>query len=339
MADETSDHFDRIDYEKRVEKLGEQDKGWPAVLAARSALRVLPLIATLQPKTEGEPEISRSAFGFWKPEERLKHLTAIFFPPVFVLKMVVEKESPGLKSIDAARAARAASEACSAADRAYVADRAYGAYAADVADTAAAASIAYTSADVAVAAYKAAAAASAVYTAVVDYAIAADVYAADAIAAALKDLELAESHQSLSDLIDLPLWQGRPIPEAFQRHYSDVFVPAVDQLIHQSEDKKSSSALKHMQAIYEHLLAGSKGDVIHKTVYEPSEVISSETKRNPENHLGEERQGLVDGLVKYLKHEDNSGHLTIGLLGNWGSGKTRVLDLLKDQLEKKIHLF
>ncbi len=46
------------------------------------------------------------------------------------------------------------------------------------------------------------------------------------------------------------------------------------------------------------------------------------------------RQKLVNALAINLAHATNHHHRTLGLLGEWGSGKTTVLQLLKDELKQ-----
>lgn len=46
------------------------------------------------------------------------------------------------------------------------------------------------------------------------------------------------------------------------------------------------------------------------------------------------RQKLVDALAINLTHSTNKHHRAIGLLGEWGSGKSTVLKLLKEKLQK-----
>lgn len=41
---------------------------------------------------------------------------------------------------------------------------------------------------------------------------------------------------------------------------------------------------------------------------------------------------MVSALQALFSHKNNINHLTIGLLGYWGSGKTRILNLLKERL-------
>jgi hypothetical protein len=64
---------------------------------------------------------------------------------------------------------------------------------------------------------------------------------------------------------------------------------------------------------------------------DPTDTISPETLRSQkEDFLG--RSKLVAGLARILSSNENKGHLTVGLFGHWGSGKTRVIDLLRNEL-------
>lgn len=72
-------------------------------------------------------------------------------------------------------------------------------------------------------------------------------------------------------------------------------------------------------------------DSVEKAVFEPG------TKQHAENiahtdHLNREK--LVSTLARFLTAEENSHHQTIGLLGNWGVGKSSVVALLKKQILK-----
>lgn len=64
---------------------------------------------------------------------------------------------------------------------------------------------------------------------------------------------------------------------------------------------------------------------------------SSTNQSHPENPATTDklsRQKLVNSLAINLTHSTNKHHRAIGLLGEWGSGKSTVLKLLKDELKK-----
>lgn len=52
-----------------------------------------------------------------------------------------------------------------------------------------------------------------------------------------------------------------------------------------------------------------------------------------EDHLG--RKALVDALAALLAHPASGGKLTIGLLGHWGAGKSSVLKMLEEALDRR----
>ncbi|RZM80749.1 hypothetical protein C3B51_11835 [Pseudoalteromonas rubra] len=67
--------------------------------------------------------------------------------------------------------------------------------------------------------------------------------------------------------------------------------------------------------------------------YQTVSAVSPELANLNEDYL--QRAHLVDGLGSLLQDKSNKEHLTIGLLGHWGAGKSRVIALLKDKLSRQ----
>lgn len=70
---------------------------------------------------------------------------------------------------------------------------------------------------------------------------------------------------------------------------------------------------------------------VSKTEYRPSNTFASEQPSNVD-HLG--RVKVCAALAAVLADPKNHGHQTIGLLGDWGSGKSTWINLLTGQLQK-----
>ena len=116
------------------------------------------------------------------------------------------------------------------------------------------------------------------------------------------------------------------MPEATQTLCRDRFIPAINQLIEQTPKPEAQQALQKIIDYYQAIIEDSS------TVYQARDNWLPESGGKGDQL---DRTRLVEGLADILSAEDNHGHLTIGLLGHWGSGKTRVLDLLKDNLKTK----
>lgn len=63
----------------------------------------------------------------------------------------------------------------------------------------------------------------------------------------------------------------------------------------------------------------------------PSNTLATENPSD-EDHLG--RENIYTALAAILADPNNNGHQTIGLLGDWGSGKSTWINLLEAQLDK-----
>jgi hypothetical protein len=88
-------------------------------------------------------------------------------------------------------------------------------------------------------------------------------------------------------------------------------------------------ALNHLIEFYATLIRDSENASTAKT--KATDSVSPETIRDATvDHLG--RHQLVNGIASIFTAKENKGHLTVGLFGHWGSGKTRVIDLLRHRL-------
>jgi len=71
---------------------------------------------------------------------------------------------------------------------------------------------------------------------------------------------------------------------------------------------------------------------ILQTIQYTASLQQSGEATSKEDHL--DRQQLINALAAILAHRSNNDHRTIGLLGDWGSGKSTWLDFLKDALKR-----
>lgn len=76
----------------------------------------------------------------------------------------------------------------------------------------------------------------------------------------------------------------------------------------------------------------SENSNINKLIYTASRHQIAESVSNQDSL---NRQKLVNTLAEFLAHPNNYHHLTIGLLGDWGVGKSSVVYLLKNRLLEK----
>ncbi|MCD9460579.1 P-loop NTPase fold protein [Marinibactrum halimedae] len=344
--------LDKEELKKRFKKLYKIDKQWPALIAARLALRVWPLMGVQQ------------HFDFWKQERtqgdrtagpvkkkknvlteerekvepavvdrRVDYILATFWTSgcfVFNSDEVVSQKERSIARIAYVAADAAASAAYTAAASAADAAAYTAAYTAATAATAAnaaniaATTVAYIATNTAYTAVTAAAnAANAANTA-------ANTAAANAFSFAQKnqlftDLNFAETGNAFRELVAQPLWDS--VPDEINTIYKDKFLPAVNDLIEEVGGTSSESvkALEHALELYESLLVDPKSQ------WQPTSSVSPENTRNNLDRLNREK--LVQGLNSLLTDNDNTEHITIGLMGHWGVGKTRVLDLLRESLK------
>ncbi|WP_045856458.1 KAP family P-loop NTPase fold protein [Teredinibacter purpureus] len=309
------------EYKRRFSGLYAKEKFFPAIIAARAAMRVFPTVAQ-----EGH-------FEFWMDKKsetgpadrRVRHLTAMVYAVRLIQKACLEDVSKEeLKAAAAATSVFAAtlsppleSEATSAPS--YVTASEAVLFASTFAS--AAASEASASLSAAVFALDASDAASAYATS----AVLGERYFADNIE---QDITAAETSTSIVDLANQALWY-EAVPEEIVSLFESKFVPAVETLIEETITPASQRALQKIIADYRALLI--PGPALAR--YTPTNAVAPETIQVKIDRLN--RENLVNGLADILSHPANNQHQTIGLLGHWGNGKTAVLDLLKEKLKKK----
>jgi len=169
----------------------------------------------------------------------------------------------------------------------------------------------------------------------VDKTAAFNAVAYDAAAASLKvyvdfdvsfinDIDLAEA-KSYEEFVSLPLWSVS-MPIQVSKICQDKFFPAINQLIDETPEPEVKQALQKIIQYYQGILAANKTHYAAKNNF-ISESAGEGDQLN--------RAHLAEGLADILTAPNNRSHLTIGLLGHWGSGKTRFLELLKDSLKAK----
>ncbi|MFT7559730.1 MAG: hypothetical protein ACI93R_001645 [Flavobacteriales bacterium] len=147
-------------------------------------------------------------------------------------------------------------------------------------------------------------------------------YGANFMAATLKDFTVVNNGMTADELSARALWSDSA-PVEWINLYNDKFKPAVLKLIDETLEPDTREALRSIVVFYDTLIADA--DV--------SPAFSKETAAIEEDKLN--RAPLINALSDLLRAKDNSGPLTVGLLGHWGSGKSAFLHLLKKSLKEK----
>ncbi|WP_353301222.1 KAP family P-loop NTPase fold protein [Sessilibacter corallicola] len=131
--------------------------------------------------------------------------------------------------------------------------------------------------------------------------------------------------QDLSALNDLGLWLGKKHSDVIDA-YRNELLPLLDKVLIGNDEtlKKQLELLKFWYEKHSGFdsIANFRRDPSEEMAYENDSVIIDTLNRSK----------LIDALFEKLRHDSNKGHLTVGLLGHWGSGKTRILNLLKDRV-------
>ncbi|WP_460051349.1 KAP family P-loop NTPase fold protein [Sessilibacter sp. MAH2] len=333
--EQSEKEFDKEEaFKQKVEdackELYKRDRYLPAAIALRTALRVFGFLA------------EQGHFDYWHRsrdnyEPNNKQLTQVSndLRAVFLLALMrVLKLSqdvivlPNKDNVDNVKVATTTATFTSAFTSALTSAHAHGHAHAAVAAAAAAQDVlaAAFSAFSASAAVNVAAAAAFSAAAAADAADAADAAKDDIINAVEQDLLLAQSLSSKELLLRL-LWPIS-VPGWFNDLHTYKFKPALENLANEQQDSKVKQALQQALVIYENLaqLDTTKNKITQKldakTSFENDSIVKDALNR----------QQLVSALQALFSHKNNSNHLTVGLLGYWGSGKTRILNLLKERL-------
>lgn len=372
---------------ERLEALCKKDTIWPAVLAARAALRVFPLIGvgkqfgfwvknehiTVKPPFKGlkyDPQQSDSSSVVL--DNRVYYLMASFYASRLVLQQAsVPYEQRERLKLSSATAA-VASAFSSVSEAAYAASgttqKEYD-VAADVVDAitqaAAAARLTVTipskfaandsSESAREAAEQIATKAMFAVRCVKDVVVnvhalsesdfilshnpkSAESAASEVTLAFLHDLKVAESADSTLIVINSPLWSDT-CPREIEEIKTKRFQPAVEAVINEisSTSPDSAKALTQILDRYDRYLSGNTTDdengESNETLYKALSKVSSEDVNADRDTLN--RGALVNGLASILCDKEHTHPLTIGLMGNWGSGKSQVLALLKKELKDR----
>lgn len=370
----TEKGWQRDETEIRIAALCQKDAIWPAVIAARAALRAFPLIGirkqfdfwientnkdiTVKPRTKALNYDSQDNDSTQLIQDnRVYYLMASFYACRIVLQQAsLPYEQRDRKKLSIATSAVAFAFG-NASEAAYTApDKIKTDYEAAVAVTDAitqAAAVArktvnYTSKFAVkgtsetvegAAAKELASAAIFAVNCVYDAVINANSGAfSDIDIAFLHDLKAAESAASTHSVINSPLWSGTQ-PGEVGAVKTIMFQPAVEALISEISDTRpdSAKALAQMLKLYDRYLSGVTTDeengVSKETLYEALNKISAEEVNADRDTLN--RGALVNGLASILCDKEHTHPLTIGLMGNWGSGKSQVLALLKKELKDR----
>jgi hypothetical protein len=147
----------------------------------------------------------------------------------------------------------------------------------------------------------------------------------------LSELEQAEQADSLDLFLATPLWPDKIIPEEVHSYYNERFKPAIERLAKEAQSESSSTALIRVLDIYERT-AGIITENPDEAEVRADREITEDNANIQQDSLN--RKALVDGLAAILSYKENEGHLTIGLLGHWGSGKSSLMSLVKEQLQQ-----
>lgn len=344
----------RKNVEKRLKALHKEDNLWPAVLAARVALRLFPLIsieghfnfwiererkqAAAQERKDDLDKKNSTLVGL---DNRARFLLASFFAIRLLLQQAsrpaeqrqIEKLQGVAKTVESAKVA--ASNVARTLNRTPDSNAAF--YAAYV-------SFAFDVTIFAAQADKVRACEEVSSFSKVDNFEFTDIFEVFSVVSSksaamfLDDLDTVERTKSIHGLLNSPLWSGTS-PKEIEEVKANKFQPAVKTLISEISDTSPESAksLTQMLNIYDKCLSGNTTDdenrVSTETSYEALSKVSAEEVNANNDTLN--RGALVNGLASILCDKEHTHPLTIGLMGNWGSGKSQVLALLKKELKDR----
>ena len=294
------------------------------IYASRNALRVLPLTYSLFQQRKSIEEQATDAILF-----HIASSIGLF------IDSIDRKET--LLVVDAAASAAASAAAASdaASDAAVVA----ASYAAASADAAASAASVDASDDAAVAV-----AVNAAVNAAAAFAVILEAYHAVDVAAGHDFVLLQEKTFNSTE----PLWPTGREPSHFEDALDkwreimfqfgfSAHVDAYEKLVHGEIDTNSYVSLINNWLTEQNKLLNEDNNPQIDYEKIPEVNLAGLLSINAElaatnDHLG--RQRLVNAMSDLLTHPEHIEPLTIGLLGDWGAGKTTTLNLLKKELNK-----
>ncbi|MCB1948816.1 P-loop NTPase fold protein, partial [Nitrosomonas sp.] len=307
----------RDELEQRLQRLAEGNWKGVEVFAARCALRVLPFT------------VVENDFAYWAAKKR-EHLTSIFLASIMGLESSLFNNDIERIILDAAD--HAVSAAGDAVKNAYYSNLA--AY--DVAK-------AYCDKD---------------FYFVVKVVEAIDIVVADTIYgnaynhAMISDIQQLEKKLSLKNK---DLWLGG-IPVNIQKNIADwtkvMSNLQLDEISHgyhvllkgeEYPEKKARYLIDDWYRQYGHKYTQeNKTDselAPDKAEHQPQEITYGQNHVSLHDGLAEQdalnRQNLIDAMAAILSAKENHHHQTIGLLGDWGAGKSTFVKLLKNKLQEQ----
>lgn len=287
-----------MDLKVRLTELAKMEDGLErlAALAIRQALRIFPLLA------EGGNS------DFWGDKDVVQRLLAIHFANLAVLKHLRSRQN--LYRIDLEPALRSAS----AAVNAVVVQKNSNASDITLATAQAVKVIAFGSNG-----------ADPVHFAIHALLLARYVTKSGFIGEFVEpELEMLLAGENLDAYLESSLWTG-PRASSEKWYWDYTFTPKVEQLIRDQGNANVRASLLKLLADYKAIQG------VESFEHQPDAVQIMETKSVKEDRLG--RNALVQSLADLITHDSNTEHITIGLLGDWGVGKTGVVALLKERLK------
>ncbi len=142
-----------------------------------------------------------------------------------------------------------------------------------------------------------------------------------------QDVSLVDAKISLKKWLELQLWnhQTKEIDEL-----TIFFDESKKWLPNISSDTTIQNAFAKMVDVYKCFFAANNEQLESSS---PETRVVPDSNQPIEDHLN--RSGFIDGLTTLIKDKSNMSHLTIGLLGHWGAGKTRIMDLVRANVAKE----
>ncbi len=332
----------RGELQQRLQVLVERDREALAVFAARCALRVLPLTAV------------KGAFNYWPSEKQQAYAHSVFAASVMGLAY---KETAHFVAIATAASAAATDASVSSSptyDDVAAASAAYATTAAYAAATtyASAATAAYNDATAAAAATYAAASSASSDLVLLEQGEVLSVKQSalwlgqrpsrsaeqvDAWSEAMRALKLSELAQFYGDLLRGERYSSDRLLgliHDWYEQYGYQYTKKIEVKIKKPKAKtKDQSRAKAKIQVESDLLP-------KETASLPKETVRYEqTHANIYDGLAERdalgRQQLAEAMVAILSAKENHQHQTIGLLGDWGAGKSTFVNLLKQSIQEK----